>query len=291
MGKWDEWGAALDAEDDIDHLTTLYVPPLPRTGGMEAFQDTIAHLRAPDGCPWDREQTHLSLRSCLLEETYEVLDAMDQEDMDALREELGDLLLQIVLHAQIATEEGYFKFPDVIDHIDSKIKRRHPHVFGEINFSGTDEVLYNWEEIKRSERGQDDHHDILSGVPTALPALALADSYQRRVVRVGFDWPDIDGVIDKVMEELEEIRQSPDKESQAREMGDFLFALVNYARWLEIDAEGALREANARFARRFSAMERLAYERGTKLESLSLDEQEALWQEIKKTEMDLPSVS
>jgi len=273
----------LDSED-IDHLTALYVPPLPRPGGMETFQDTIAHLRAPDGCPWDREQTHLSLRSCLLEETYEVLHALDEENMDELREELGDLLLQIVLHAQIATEEGYFKFPDIIEHIDSKIKRRHPHVFGEVSFSGTDEVLYNWEEIKRNERGQDDHHDILSGVPTALPALALADSYQRRVVRVGFDWPNIEGVMDKVMEELEELRRAPDKETQAREMGDLLFALVNYARWLDIDAEGALREANARFARRFSAMERLAHERGAKLEELSLEEQEALWQEVKQKE-------
>ena len=143
-------------------------------------------------------------------------------------------------------------------------------------------MLQNWEEIKRSERGQDDHRDILAGVPTALPALALADSYQRRVVRVGFDWPDIQGVVDKVAEELEEVRRAPDKEAQASEIGDLLFALVNFARWLEIDAESALRETNARFARRFSAMERLARQRGQRLEDLSLAEQDALWQEIKK---------
>ena len=216
----------LDTQDEIDHLTTLYIPPLARPGAVETFQDTIAHLRAPDGCPWDREQTHLSLRSCLLEETYEVLKALDSEDMEALREELGDLLLQIVLHAQIATEAGYFKFADVVDYVDSKIKRRHPHVFGQTILNGSEEVLHNWEEIKRAERGQDDHHDILSGVPLALPALALADSYQRRVVRVGFDWADIEGVLDKVREELDEFRDAPDAESKTREFGDLLFALV-----------------------------------------------------------------
>ena len=274
----------IDTREEIDHLTALYVPPLPRQGALETFQDTIAHLRAPDGCPWDREQTHQSLRSCLLEEAYEVLQALDSQDMDALREELGDLLLQIVLHAQLATEAGYFKFADIVDHIDTKIKRRHPHVFGQTVLNGSVEVLQNWEEIKREERGQKDHQDILSGVPTALPSLALADSYQRRVVRVGFDWPDISGVIDKVNEELGEFREAPDQESQASEFGDLLFALVNYARWRDIDAESALREANARFAHRFSAMERLARERGTQLEQLSLDEQEALWQEVKKAD-------
>ena len=272
----------LDAGPEIDHLTTLFVPPLPQPGALETFQDSIAHLRAPDGCPWDREQTHLSLRSCLLEETYEVLQALDAEDMDALREELGDLLLQIVLHAQIASEAGYFRFADVVAHIDSKIKRRHPHVFGQTVLNGSEEVLHNWEEIKRAERGQEDHHDILSGVPRALPALALADSYQRRVVRVGFDWADIEGVLDKVAEELDEFREAPDIASKTREFGDLLFALVNYARWLDIDAEGALRDADTRFARRFSAMERLAHERGMKLEELSLAQQDALWEEIKK---------
>ena len=272
----------LDTHYEIDHLTTLYVPPLVRPGSLETFQDTIAHLRAPDGCPWDREQTHQSLRSCLLEEAYEVLKALDSEDMNALREELGDLLLQIVLHAQIATEEGYFKFADVVDHIDSKIKRRHPHVFGQTILNGSEEVLHNWEEIKRAERGQDDHHDILSGVPLALPALALADSYQRRVVRVGFDWANIEGVLDKVYEELGEFRDAPDIESKTREFGDLLFALVNYARWLDIDAESALRDADTRFARRFSAMERLAHARGMKLDELTLAQQDALWEEIKK---------
>jgi len=274
----------MDVQDDVDHLTVLYVPPLARVGAVETFQDTVARLRAPDGCPWDREQTHLSLRSCLLEETYEVLEALDSEDIDALREELGDLLMQIVIHAQIATEEGEFRLADVVEHIDSKIKRRHPHVFGDTVLNGSAEVLQNWEEIKRNERGQEDHHDILAGVPTALPALALADSYQRRVVRVGFDWPDIEGVIDKVAEELEEVRQAPDKEAQAREIGDLLFALVNFARWLEVDAESALRAASARFARRFSAMERLAHQQGTRLDDLSLAEQEVLWQEIKKAD-------
>ena len=274
----------LGIQDEIDHLTVLYVPPLAQPGAMETFQDTVARLRAPEGCPWDREQTHLTLRSCLLEETYEVLQALDAEDMHALREELGDLLMQIVIHTQIATEEGDFKFADVVSSIDAKIKRRHPHVFGEMQLEGSDAVLQNWEEIKRGERGQEDHRDILSGVPKALPALALADSYQRRVVRVGFDWHDIEGVIDKICEEVREVYQAVDKETRTREIGDLLFALVNYARWLEIDAESALRDASARFARRFSAMERAARERGRSLGEMSLDEQETLWEEAKETE-------
>jgi tetrapyrrole methylase family protein / MazG family protein len=272
----------LDLQGDIDHLTSLYVPPLAEVGAVESFQETVARLRAPDGCPWDREQTHLTLRASLLEETYEVLHALDTENVDELCEEMGDLLMQIVIHSQIATEESEFRFADVVSAIDRKIKRRHPHVFGNAVVDGSEEVLKNWEEIKRAERGQQDNENILANVPTALPALSVADSYQRRVVRVGFDWPNIQGVIDKIAEEAAEVRSAPNKEAQGREIGDLLFALVNYARWLEIDAESALRETNARFAHRFVAMERLARRRGTTLKDLPIDAQEALWQEVKK---------
>ncbi len=270
----------LDRSEEIDHLTTLYLPPLPQASSLESFQDTIAHLRAPDGCPWDREQTHQSLRAALLEETYEVLTALDADDMDALCEELGDLLLQILLHAQIAGEEGDFNLAQVIEKINAKIKRRHPHVFGDVVVSGTEEVLHNWEEIKREEKGEA-RGSMLDNVPPTLPALAQAQSYQRRVVRVGFDWPDVEGVIAKVAEEVEELRRAPDAVKRAEELGDLLFSLVNLARWLGVDAESALRAANARFARRFAAMEDLCRRRGLHLANLSPAELDALWEEVK----------
>jgi tetrapyrrole methylase family protein/MazG family protein len=270
----------LDHHDETDHLTTLYVPPLPETSSLESFQDTIAHLRAPDGCPWDREQTHQSLRAALLEETYEVLTALDADDMDALCEELGDLLLQILLHAQIAVEEGDFSLAQVIEEINTKIKRRHPHVFGNAVVSGTDEVLHNWEEIKREEKGEVEV-SMLDDVPPTLPALAQAQSYQRRVARVGFDWPNAEGVVAKVAEEIEELQRTSDAAEREEELGDLLFSLVNLARWLKVDAESALRVANTRFAHRFAAMEDLCRQRGQHLSALSLAEQDALWEEVK----------
>jgi tetrapyrrole methylase family protein/MazG family protein len=270
----------LDHHDETDYLTTLYVPPLPETSSLESFQDTIAHLRAPDGCPWDREQTHQSLRAALLEETYEVLTALDADDMDALCEELGDLLLQILLHAQIAVEEGDFSLAQVIEEINTKIKRRHPHVFGNAVVSGTDEVLHNWEEIKREEKGEVEV-SMLDDVPPTLPALAQAQSYQRRVARVGFDWPNAEGVVAKVAEEIEELQRTSDAAEREEELGDLLFSLVNLARWLKVDAESALRVANTRFAHRFAAMEDLCRQRGQHLSALSLAEQDALWEEVK----------
>ncbi|MCP4518779.1 MAG: nucleoside triphosphate pyrophosphohydrolase, partial [Delftia sp.] len=196
----------LDRQPDVAHLTTLYVPPLERTSSFEAFQETIAYLRAPEGCPWDRKQTHQSLRSGLLEETYEVLDALDQDDVAALREELGDLLLQIVLHAQIAVEAGEFSMSDVIATVDSKIKYRHPHVWGEQDAANADDVLRSWESSKAQERQDQERGEksMLAGVPAALPALAQALAYGERVSRVGFDWPDVQGVIEKVSEEIKE---------------------------------------------------------------------------------------
>ncbi|MFB0537250.1 MAG: nucleoside triphosphate pyrophosphohydrolase [Anaerolineae bacterium] len=270
----------LDRNDEIGHLTTLYLPPLPEISSLEGFQDTIAHLRAPDGCPWDREQTHQSLRTTLLEETYEALTALDADDMDALCEELGDLLLQIVLHAQIAVEEGDFSLAQVIEKISAKIKRRHPHVFGDVVVSGAAEVSSNWEEIKREEKGEAGG-TMLDDVPPTLPALAQAQSYQRRVARVGFDWPNVEGVVAKVAEEIEELRRTSDAAEREEELGDLLFSLVNLARWLKVDAESALRTANARFARRFATMEDLCRQEGQHLADLSLAELDALWEEVK----------
>jgi tetrapyrrole methylase family protein/MazG family protein len=275
----------LDRGHVCDHLTTLYVPPLTRTGGLPALQDTIARLRAPDGCPWDREQTHQSLRSNLLEETYEVLSALDAEDAGRLCEELGDLLMQIAMHVQIATEEGTFQFADVIGGIDAKLKRRHPHVFGDLTVDGTADVLRAWEAIKADERANSRHGgqqgSRLDGVPAILPALARAQALGDRAARLGFDWPDIEGVLDKVGEELAELRSSADQETRAQELGDLLFSLVNVARWVGVDAENALRGSCDRFFRRYARMEQDARSRGLDLSALSMDEQDALWEQAK----------
>jgi len=269
----------LDRQDDIAHLSTLYVPPLPGVTSFEGFQETVAHLRAPDGCPWDREQTHESLRGNLLEEAYEVAAAIDAGDVRALCEELGDLLLQVVLHTQIATEEEEFRMAAVIAGIDAKLKRRHPHVWGGQQVSGASEVLRRWENLKREEKGEG--HSVLDGVPVALPALQQADLYSRRAARVGFDWPALAGVADKVREEIAELEAASTPEEREAELGDLLFAVVNWARWLGVDAETALRQANARFARRFRSMERLAQKRGLDMTALTLDELEALWRQAK----------
>ena len=268
----------LDRQPVVDHLTSLYVPPLPRPSSLEAFQDTIARLRAPGGCPWDREQTHQSLRPHLLEETYETLAALDADDTDALREELGDLLLQIVLQAQIAVEAGEFSLAQVIEGIDAKIKHRHPHVFGDVVVADVAGVMHNWEEIKREEKGK---HSLLGGVPRSLPALARAQAIQKRVARVGFDWPDAEGVIAKIAEEVAELREAQGGKEREEELGDLLFSVVNLARWLSVDAESALRGACQQFIQRFSGMEELCRERGLDLSELSLAEQDELWEEVK----------
>jgi tetrapyrrole methylase family protein/MazG family protein len=274
----------LDRRDDVAHLTTLYVPPLPGVSSFEGLQDTVAHLRAPDGCPWDREQTHDSLRVGLLEEAYEVLEAIDAGDVQALQEELGDLLLQILLHAQIATEGGEFQMAQVIAGIDAKLKHRHPHVWGGRQVEGTGEVLRRWEELKREEKGGE--RSVLDGVPAALPALLQADTYGRRAARVGFDWTEAGGVVDKVQEEIVEVETATTPEEKEAELGDLLFAVVNWARWLEVDSETALRKSNARFARRFRDVERMARERGLDMAALTIDELEPLWQEAKLSEIE-----
>jgi tetrapyrrole methylase family protein/MazG family protein len=283
----------LDRQPMIDHLTTLYLPPLPHASGLSAFQETVAHLRAPDGCPWDREQTHQSLRPYLLEECHEVLAALDAEDLNALLEELGDLLLQIVLHAQIAAETSEFQMADIIAKIDAKIRRRHPHVFGDVIVNGVEDVLTNWEAIKKAERSpsaadasiredQPPDESILDGIPLGMPALARAQMISKKAVRVGFEWPNLDGVLEKLAEEAREVADAATPEHREAEIGDLLFVTVNLARWLDIDAESALRATNARFVQRFRTLERLAQERGQQVTDLDINALDLLWEEAKR---------
>jgi len=234
----------LDRRGRFDYLTTLYLPPVAPGGSVTELQEVIAHLRAPDGCPWDRQQTHQTLRVNLLEETYEVLDALDRDDVDELREELGDLLMQIVFHAQIAAEEGEFRMADVTRGIVTKLRRRHPHVFGDVVVNGVEDVLRNWEAIKAAERqGRSEDDGPLSGVPRGLPALAQAQAYLRRAERVGIHRSaDLEGV----RELLSDLEGAPDPEER---LGDILLMLANWAQQHEIDAESALRSANARLAK------------------------------------------
>jgi tetrapyrrole methylase family protein/MazG family protein len=274
----------IDQSRKTGLATVLYLPPLDRETSFEAFQEVIAHLRSPEGCPWDREQTHLSLRPYLLEETYEVLQALDAEDVRAMEEEFGDLLLQVVLHAQIASESGDFTIHDVLRTVNNKIVRRHPHVFADIDIKDTKSVLVNWERLKAQERkgkGEKDR-SLLDGIALALPALVQAGEYQSRAARVGFAWPNVQDVINKIFEEVEEIRTSTQDEREA-EIGDLFFALVNLARWYHIDAESALRQANQRFRKRFAHLEAVAREQNKPLEQYSLEEKLELWRDSKQT--------
>lgn len=274
----------IDRSEHIGLLTALYVPPLAPDASLEAFQDVVARLRAPDGCPWDREQTHTSLRKYLLEETYETLAALDSQDPDALREELGDLMLQILLHAQIGSEEGEFTMAEVLQGIHRKIVRRHPHVFGEVQVSGVNGVLLNWQKLKEQERAENHEGEVkgmLDGVPSILPALSQAQELQDRAARIGFDWPEIEPVYAKVFEELAEVRQAESADERTEELGDLLFAVVNLVRWHEVDAESALRGTSQKFRRRFAYIERRAREAGRELGTLTLAEMDVWWEEAK----------
>ena len=242
--------------------------------------DIIARLRAPDGCPWDRKQTHGSLRENLLEECYEALEALDEEDSEKLCDELGDLLMQVVLHAQIAAEAGEFELGDVLSSINAKLIHRHPHIFGSLKVKDAREVALNWEVLKQEER--EAGTSILASVPKQMPALGYSQEIQRRVAQVGFDWEDIDGVIDKLAEEVGEFKRADSQVRRAEEFGDLLFTLANIARRLGVDLEAALRQANQRFYHRFTYMEEVCRQREVNLGELSFDEQNALWEEAKR---------
>ena len=275
--------AELDHRDDLDHLTVAYVPPLTAADdlrGLDGIGWVVARLLGPGGCPWDREQTHLSLRPYLLEETHEVLEALDAADPAALSEELGDLLLQILMHSEMARQAGDFDFGDVLAEVASKLIRRHPHVFQDLEVAGSAEVLRNWESIKRSEHAAKGtvRKGLLDGIPAGLPALAAAQKLGDKAARVGFDWTDLEGVWAKVREELAELREA-EPDTREEELGDLLFVLTRLAAWLDVDAETALRAANAKFRRRFAMVEDLAA--GRPLEQMTPDELDQLWNRAK----------
>jgi tetrapyrrole methylase family protein/MazG family protein len=255
--------------------------------GMAAIS---ARLRAPDGCPWDRRQTHASLRPFVLEEAYETVDAIEGGAPEDLAEELGDLFLQIILHAQLAAEEGAFDLTDVYRTLGAKIIRRHPHVFGDVEVSGAEEVLRNWETMKAAERHEaGDPPSAFDGIARALPALAASREIQERASSLGWDWPAIEGVWEKVGEELAELHEAgaldgdAGRDARLHEFGDVLFAAVNLARWLKLDPEEALRSANRRWIDRYQRVDALASERGLILADLPADEKDALWNEVKST--------
>jgi len=253
---------------------------------FETFQtlvNIVARLRAPGGCPWDREQTHDSLKRHLLEESYEVIEAIDQGDPAILSEELGDLLVQIAFHADIAKEAGDFQIEEVLRKINSKLVRRHPHVFSDGQAKDAREVEQNWEQIKAQERNdKGEMKSPVQGIPANLPALAYAQLMQDRVSKAGFEWDDILGVLDKLIEEVAEFKAAVTPEEKEHELGDLLFSMVNLTRWAGAHAEDVLRQANQRFGNRYLGMEKLAAARGLDFEALSLDKKEELWQESKR---------
>ena len=260
-------------------------PPDPALPGIDQLTEIVAKLRGPGGCPWDREQTHATLRGALLEEAHEVVAAIDNRDDANLREELGDLLLQSVFHAQLAAEEGRFTFDDVAREIATKLVRRHPHVFAADHCADSAAVLERWEEIKRAEKGAAPA-SALDGLPGGLPALMLAQKTQKKAARLGFDWPGAAPVFDKLHEEISEIRAAiSDPQASGSdvedELGDLLFTVVNLARKLHLDAETALHRGTRKFAARFRGVEQLAAARGVDLEKLALAELDALWDEVK----------
>ncbi len=244
--------------------------------------EVMKTLRSENGCPWDKEQNHISLKPYLIEEAYEVIDAIDKANDEELKEELGDLLLQIIFHAQIAAEEGRFNIYDVAATIVDKLKRRHPHVFGDAKVSGTDEVLSNWEIIKKSEGKE----SVLEGLPASLPALLKARRIQEKVSRVGFDWSDAKGAIEKLEEEIGELKRCIENGKQVEieeEIGDILFSVVNVARLLKVDAEGALRKTIDKFISRFRYIESEIKKRGDrKIEEYSIEELDEMWEDSKK---------
>jgi tetrapyrrole methylase family protein/MazG family protein len=286
----------LDHQDDLDHLTCVYVPPLDPLAdlrGPEGVTYVAARLLGPGGCPWDREQTHQSLRPELLEETYEVLEALDAGDMSALAEELGDLLLGVLMHSEMARQAGEFDLGDVYEHIAAKLIRRHPHVFGDTSVAGSDDVLRNWEAIKRAERAASGQapRGLFDGIPAGLPALMAAQETTRKASKAGFDSEDLRRPWDKLREEVEELyaaaHSEPHADDRARagrveeEFGDLMLAAAKLGYRLDVDAESALRAATAKFRRRFGHVERLLEQQGRDLLTITTAEKEELWRQAK----------
>lgn len=249
---------------------------------VKDLEEIVRILRAPGGCPWDAEQTHESIRRNFLEEAYEAVEAIDEGSAEHLREELGDVLLQIVLHARMEEEQGRFNLNGVADGICRKLIYRHPHVFGEVKVSGTGEVLSNWEDLKRKEKGQETNTDALSAVARSLPALWRAEKVQKKAKKAGFDWPDVSGALDKLFEEIEELKTAVAEGSNVEEeLGDLLFSAVNVSRFVNVDAEQALTKATDKFIDRFRKVEAQAKAEGRPMETMSLAELDALWERAK----------
>ncbi|WP_040196141.1 nucleoside triphosphate pyrophosphohydrolase [Candidatus Soleaferrea massiliensis] len=253
--------------------------------GIDDLRTIMALLRSPGGCPWDKKQDHHTIRNNFLEETYEVLEAIDQNDAEHLKEELGDVLLQVVFHAQMEQEIGSFNFDDVCDGICQKLILRHPHIFADVKADDSETVLKNWDAIKKVEKGQESATDTLLSVPKVFPSLMRSEKVQKRAARTGFDYPGVgDALCDLKSEvrELEQAIETGDRENQKEELGDLLFACVNVSRFLKTDAEEALGCSCDKFIRRFAAVERLAEEQGIDMEQASLDKLNALWAQAKK---------
>lgn len=252
--------------------------------GMKDLENIVSILRAPGGCPWDMEQTHASLRRGLLEESCEVIEAINEESPGHLKEELGDVLLQVVFHADIEKDAGRFDLEDVADGICKKLIFRHPHVFGDVTVSGTDEVLSNWEDLKREEKSQQTYTDTLNAVAKSLPALWRAEKVQKKAKKAGFDWPDAAGALDKLSEELGELKEAIDQNTNVEEeLGDLLFAAVNVARFVKADPEQTLTAATEKFISRFAKVEELARQQGRDMAQMPLSELDRLWEQVKLT--------
>lgn len=287
MGSWTETGSSSLASITRDTSTLSDARE-----EMQSLVETIWRLRQPDGCPWDRKQTHESIGKNMIEEAYEALDCIEAGDEAHLREELGDVLMQVVLHAQIAADAGAFTMADVARDINDKLIRRHPHVFGECSATSADEVLAIWDSVKLAEKGAKDAdaaeagerpEGLLEGVPRSLPALMEAQKVSRKAASAGFEWETVADVWDKVAEERAEFKaEAPGTAERELEFGDLLFALVNVARKEGIDAESALRASTAKFRERWAAMENAAYEGGVALESLTTEQLNSLWDKVKR---------
>ena len=251
---------------------------------FDRLVEILERLRAPGGCPWDAEQDHRSISRCMIEEAYELVDAIHADDVEHLREELGDVLLQVVFHSTIAKDLGEFTIKEVINDLCDKLIHRHPHVFGDTSVVDSGEVIKNWERLKEKEEGKKARQSILDGIPDTLPSLQYARKIQSVVSRVGFDWPDAAGVVDKIKEEADEVlqaMQSHKSDQVAEEIGDLLFSIVNFARFNGIDPESALRRTNLKFRQRFHEIEKEAKSRGLRLEDMSLEEMDKIWESTK----------
>jgi tetrapyrrole methylase family protein/MazG family protein len=244
---------------------------------LDELVEVMDRLLGPGGCPWDREQTHASLTRYLIEETYEVVEAIDENDMAQLKEELGDLLLQIVFHSALSERQGAFDLNQVTKTVTEKMINRHPHVFGTMQLDTSDDVLDKWEGFKKKEGKR----RVLEGIPKHLPALMRAEKMQAKAARVGFDWPVIDGAMDKLVEEVRELARAENQEQVAEEMGDVLFAVVNIARFLGVDPEDALQKTNNKFAYRFGYVEQVLKDKGKRWEEVTLEQMDTIWDEAK----------